>query len=64
MTRSVARATRCFCRRENTPKNIEKERIVEIENDFFDRRELIRRLEDVDITIPRSKKDQPSRRDD
>lgn len=58
MARSVAKARRCFCRRENNPKNVEKEKILEIENGFFDRRELIRRLENVDITIPKAKKEE------
>ena len=37
---------------------MEKEKILEIEDEFFDRRELIRRLENVDITIPKAKKEE------
>lgn len=30
MARSVARASRCFCRRENNPRNLQKEKLAEI----------------------------------
>jgi hypothetical protein len=39
-------------------KMVENEKILEIENGFFDRRELIRRLENDDLTIPKGKRDE------
>jgi hypothetical protein len=38
MRKAMARANRCFCRREDALTNVAREKMSEIENGFFDRR--------------------------
>lgn len=57
MRKAMARANRCFCRREDALTNVAREKMSEIENGFFDRREFIKKLENIDIILPKSQSD-------
>jgi hypothetical protein len=55
MVSSLARANRCFCRREDIVRNEVKEKLNKIESTFEENKNLVEALERIEIVLPKEK---------